>query len=196
MTDKGCSYEQLANWHDQSNKIFIDQGLYEKMQASNLNVAALLLHEAAYKVSRVITKVEDSNRVRKFVGEVFSTSEIKTSIAGFDLPPSAGLFKDSFRSSEWRIQEDFKVGFENFDCVAGAYLEITALTEVRVNTDNSDFRTLSQGEKTKAFDYFIIKSSSYSSKNFEVKFELKSFSCEESYSLTSKYSNKLFSDIL
>ncbi len=71
MVDYGCSYEQLANWHDLSGKIFVQKKMFDLLERP-IDQAAFFLHEAVYKVSRRTENAPNSNVVRKFVAEAFS----------------------------------------------------------------------------------------------------------------------------
>jgi len=72
MTDKGCSYKQLANWDEVTGKIFVDETLY--VELSDFQKAALILHEAIYKVGRDTKGQKDSDLTRRAVAEILSTS--------------------------------------------------------------------------------------------------------------------------
>ncbi len=77
MTEKKCEYKQLANWDTTANKIHVDGEVLEGM--NDFNQFVLKFHEAAYKVARD-AGATDSNKVRRFVAEVFSTDKIETAI--------------------------------------------------------------------------------------------------------------------
>ena len=81
MVDRGCAYEQLANWDDISNSVFVRADLFEKM--TSFNKAALKLHEAVYKASRIRVDVKNSDKVRRFVAELLSTSSTLTNLGDF-----------------------------------------------------------------------------------------------------------------
>ncbi len=79
LTEKGCSYVQLANWDDATGFILTDASIYESEHFGALDRAAFKIHESAYKVARDFGAI-DSDDVRRFGAEVFSTSPIKTAI--------------------------------------------------------------------------------------------------------------------
>lgn len=83
--DENCEYKQLANWHDQIGKIFIDFELYNLLE-SNVDKSAFIFHEAIYAVSRDSfgESLMNSDNVRKFTAEVFSDmpmQDIKTEVS-------------------------------------------------------------------------------------------------------------------
>ncbi len=73
-----CSYEQLANWDMGINKIVVNRPLWLRMNSFNQGV--LKFHEAAYSAYRKYGKNLNVEITRKFVGEVYSDSEIKTEL--------------------------------------------------------------------------------------------------------------------
>ena len=70
LTDEGCEYRQLANWDDVSNNVLVKGDFYRALD--EYNHAALKLHEAIYKASRVRISVKNSDEVRRLVGELLS----------------------------------------------------------------------------------------------------------------------------
>ena len=94
MTDEGCEYRQLANWDDVSNKIFVKGTLYRAMD--EFNHAAIKLHEAIYKASRIRKGENNSDLVRRLVGELLS-----------DLPHT------SSRTHELWTLDDIRISSEN-----------------------------------------------------------------------------------
>lgn len=73
MVDEGCTYQQLANWDDVTDAVFVKNEYFKTF--SNLNKAALYLHEAIYKVARVRASAKNSDEVRRLVAEILSTTE-------------------------------------------------------------------------------------------------------------------------
>lgn len=80
LVDQGCAYKQLANWDEVSGNLIVSKDYFDRMD--NTNKAALYVHEALYKVGRVLNLLpieEDgtttSDTIRRMVGEIFSTSE-------------------------------------------------------------------------------------------------------------------------
>jgi hypothetical protein len=71
MVDEGCEYRQLANWDNVTNRVFVNNDYYQSM--SELNKAALILHEGIYSLSRDRLKVENSDSSRKLVAELLAT---------------------------------------------------------------------------------------------------------------------------
>ncbi|MFZ4715846.1 MAG: hypothetical protein ACOYL6_19140 [Bacteriovoracaceae bacterium] len=75
MTEKGCIYEQLANWDDGSGKIFVDKTLYKLLPL--MDKVALRWHEAVYKFFRVTKGAENSDYTRKIIAGLFAQSLIQ-----------------------------------------------------------------------------------------------------------------------
>jgi hypothetical protein len=80
MVDEGCEYRQLANWDNVTNRVFVNNDYYQSM--SELNKAALILHEAVYAVSRDRLKVDNSDSSRKLVAELLASTFPSTSLKG------------------------------------------------------------------------------------------------------------------
>ncbi len=75
MVDEGCSYQQLANWDEVSGNIFIKSEYYDRLDS--LNVAALLLHEALYKVARERSRETiTSDKTRRLVADALAVPEV------------------------------------------------------------------------------------------------------------------------
>lgn len=72
MTDSGCHYAQLVNWNDRVGRIFVKQELLTLLDAQSL--AAMRLHEAAYKVARHYN-ARSSDQVRQLVAQAFSSRD-------------------------------------------------------------------------------------------------------------------------
>ncbi len=87
ITDVGCEYRQLANWDDYSNNVLVKGNYYNEMD--EFNHAALKLHEAIYKASRVRLSEKNSDKVRRLVGELLS-----------DLPPSVETVKSLTKNTD------------------------------------------------------------------------------------------------
>lgn len=81
LVPAGCEIVQIANYKNQ-NTVLIVSDLWEKM--SPLNQAALVFHESIYYWARFLG-AEDSQRVRKVVGYLFSTEVLERVYDG--LPP-------------------------------------------------------------------------------------------------------------
>ncbi len=76
FVDKGCQYQQIAQWKDEYKTVFIDGDLDKIFSKSELNRAALALHEAVYAYYRTKGDV-DSDRTRELVAKAFSDQEIQ-----------------------------------------------------------------------------------------------------------------------
>lgn len=72
MTDENCEYRQLANWDDETGTVFIKNEYYEQMD--DFNRAALTLHESIYSVLRKRLNASNSDRSRKLVAQLMSSS--------------------------------------------------------------------------------------------------------------------------
>jgi hypothetical protein len=70
VKNKDCSYEQLANWDEKSGNVMVAKEYYELLD--NISKAALILHEAIYKVGRDYFHDESSENTRRIVGEMLS----------------------------------------------------------------------------------------------------------------------------
>ncbi len=66
---KNCEIAQAASFVDE-NTILFDQNIWNKL--SNLDKAALVLHEAVYWYDRVLTRKFDSTRSRRVVSQAFT----------------------------------------------------------------------------------------------------------------------------
>ncbi len=75
--DKGCQYQQIAQWHDDYEAVFIDGSINDLFRQSQLNIAALALHEAVYAYERNFLGAKDSNHARKLVAQAFSSAELE-----------------------------------------------------------------------------------------------------------------------
>ena len=73
--DKGCQYQQIAQWRDDYEAIFIDGSINDLFRQSQLNIAALALHEAIYAYDRENQQAVNSNYTRKLVAQAFSNAE-------------------------------------------------------------------------------------------------------------------------
>lgn len=76
MVDKGCQYQQVAQWQDKYDAVFLDSDLFSIFSKSALNRAALALHEGVYSVARELYHVQDSDDSRKLVAQAFSNAPI------------------------------------------------------------------------------------------------------------------------
>jgi len=63
INKKGCKFEQLANYRDQENTIYLDREISD--QLDQLNKAAFYVHEVSYSLSRRHAKDTNSIRARK-----------------------------------------------------------------------------------------------------------------------------------
>jgi hypothetical protein len=70
ITRKGCHFEQLANYRDEDSKIYVDQEIYNKL--SQVDRAALIIHEVIYKLARVNQNEVSSVRSRKLTSQVLA----------------------------------------------------------------------------------------------------------------------------
>lgn len=72
ITRKGCAFEQLANYKDDDGKIYVDQEIYRRLPKHDR--AALLIHEAAYKMARDNRGETSSVRARKLTAQVLASN--------------------------------------------------------------------------------------------------------------------------
>lgn len=75
-TDEGCTYEQLANWKDDENFLYIRSSLIKELEKSPLDMAAFKMHEAIYKAVRLINKEPNSDGVRELNAYLFSSAKV------------------------------------------------------------------------------------------------------------------------
>lgn len=75
--DKGCQYQQIAQWRDRYNTIFVDESLFKIFGLSELNRAALALHEAVYAFARMDGGDVISDGSRTLVAQAFSNAVIE-----------------------------------------------------------------------------------------------------------------------
>lgn len=71
MKRQGCSYKQLANWDDRTDRLFVNGTIYKTL--SGFHRAAFIIHEAIYKLDRLQNNAQDSDRSRQIVAEILST---------------------------------------------------------------------------------------------------------------------------
>lgn len=69
-----CEIEQIADFKDLPGVLYINADLYRKMNATNQ--AALIVHEAIYYQIRSMTREDNSLRVRRAVGYIFSGNKL------------------------------------------------------------------------------------------------------------------------
>lgn len=69
---KGCQYEQLAIYNPETNILLIDNEIYSSPKLSRTDAAALWVHEAVYKLDRLLNDSKNSVVSRKLVGRLFS----------------------------------------------------------------------------------------------------------------------------
>jgi len=81
------SYVQLANYTDYG-KILIRKDLFSSSDFSELDKAALIVHEAIYEFARKEQEDKNSIRTRKIIGSIFSDISLK------DLGRALRLFSD------------------------------------------------------------------------------------------------------
>jgi|GEM_PF-5513946 len=82
--DNGCEYRQIVNWiEDLDQEVIIRDIKYFKLMNPQ-SQAAIEIHEAIYKVTRLYKKrfekidISDSSKVRKLVAEIFSEGFINS----------------------------------------------------------------------------------------------------------------------
>lgn len=75
--DEDCEYRELAQWRSAYESIFINGNLVDIFTGSQLNIAALALHEAVYALerSRKFDGNINSDHARLVVGQAFSTQK-------------------------------------------------------------------------------------------------------------------------
>jgi len=74
----------IANFHEEDGKLYIDQLLWNSPALPTLDKAALLFHEAIYLWTRTYYAAPNSDKARKLTALLFSTkspAEMKTNIA-------------------------------------------------------------------------------------------------------------------
>ncbi len=84
LVDKNCEYRQLANWDTATQQIFVDETIYEKLPV--FHKAALILHEAVYKVARDTLKAQNSDLTRRFTAEILSLEPEVPTYKSFSFP--------------------------------------------------------------------------------------------------------------
>ncbi len=84
LVPTNCKVEQVANYH-QSGLILIKEEIWNAF--STMNKAALLIHELAYLEARTRGPLESSYYVRRFVGFMFSTSQLRPFVAPASTKP-------------------------------------------------------------------------------------------------------------
>ncbi len=68
----GCQLEQLAVYNDDTNKLFVDEEIWDSLDS--MNRAALIAHELIYRQQRVEGGQKTSELARRLVGLLFSTT--------------------------------------------------------------------------------------------------------------------------
>lgn len=68
--DSRCSLETTANYSDAKNTLLVDMEIFSLL--SPTDQAALLVHEAAYKVNRIFSHEVSSENTRRMVARLFS----------------------------------------------------------------------------------------------------------------------------
>ena len=67
-----CPVEQLGNYVDETNTLFVDRTLYQRL--NTLNLSAFHLHEAIYKIAREKNGATYSDSVRKLVSAAHASN--------------------------------------------------------------------------------------------------------------------------
>lgn len=75
LVDEGCQYQQIAQWRDEYQTVFVDGDLEKFFSQSPLNIAGLALHEAIYAVERE-KQATHSDYTRKLVAQLFSNQSV------------------------------------------------------------------------------------------------------------------------
>ena len=119
---KDAAYKQLAKWDDTTNRVFVDVLSYDGL--SEFNKAALILHEAVYKVSRKLKDTQNSDSTRKLVAELLSVNGSAAASLDF-LYNGAGIFKTDSHEIDIKVNEK---ELENNKIIFDLYLGDLILT--------------------------------------------------------------------
>ena len=71
MHGKNCIYDQLANWDDRTNQLFVKADYYEMIKKLPLSLAAFKTHEAFYFLDRRYHDAQNSDDSREANGKVY-----------------------------------------------------------------------------------------------------------------------------
>lgn len=140
--------EQLANFTHQG-KLIVHQGLWLSNKLGEIDRAALLVHEAIYKLLRETQGDTDSAKAREIVGYLFSDLPLKRYAYLLKLAPPAsqgqgkpfvpvtGTFRAT--SGDW-----YPIEITDFDAAAGR-LYLTEKNKNGTNRNSHVFRCTRQG---------------------------------------------------
>ena len=81
--DEDCSYEQLANWMDNDDVLYVRESLMALLEKQPLDLAAFKMHEAIYKSARQYLDIKTSDEVRLLNAYLFSEADIPDSALTF-----------------------------------------------------------------------------------------------------------------
>lgn len=131
VIDEGCTYEQLANWDNVSGNVLVKKELYDRMD--NVSKAALILHEAIYKVARETYQATNSDESRRTVAEAINGERAFTNLSFWihsfgvrvvDPKPADALATIDATSKAWTLT--VHLGEKNFFSTA-AELEVNVI---------------------------------------------------------------------
>ncbi len=81
--DEDCSYQQLANWREKDNRLYVRESFMAQMEKSPLDLAAFKMHETIYKAARLVQEQTSSDKVRELVAYLFSPASIPADVMTF-----------------------------------------------------------------------------------------------------------------
>ncbi len=103
----GKAPEQLANFTNQ-NHLIVNQQLWSSKKLADIDRAALMVHEAIYKLFRDLEGAEDSVKTREIVGYLFSTLPtssyahllkfVRKTTGSLPVSPVPGHYRDIMRA--------------------------------------------------------------------------------------------------
>lgn len=147
MLPPECRFVQIALAVDQDNKVYVDSGYWNMLDARNQ--AGLILHETMYHARRHISTEPTSDSTRKFVGQLFSMNQPTPRYYDYSSGPrfycqsTEQTFKVSFTAYQSEIENSFILNFDFLGNVDGGVLSYRTIAKTGSNIfyrPNSIFR--------------------------------------------------------